>query len=39
MLKEADKKSMTLGPAAYDQLIRALLAGGSIEEAMAVRTM
>uniref|UniRef100_A0A7N8XIR9 Leucine rich pentatricopeptide repeat containing n=1 Tax=Mastacembelus armatus TaxID=205130 RepID=A0A7N8XIR9_9TELE len=34
MLKEADKKGVALGPAHYDQLIRALLAKGSIEDAM-----
>uniref|UniRef100_A0A7N8XHW7 Leucine rich pentatricopeptide repeat containing n=1 Tax=Mastacembelus armatus TaxID=205130 RepID=A0A7N8XHW7_9TELE len=32
MLKEADKKGVALGPAHYDQLIRALLAKGSIED-------
>ncbi|XP_026164936.1 leucine-rich PPR motif-containing protein, mitochondrial [Mastacembelus armatus] len=37
MLKEADKKGVALGPAHYDQLIRALLAKGSIEDAMVVK--
>ncbi|XP_034754364.1 leucine-rich PPR motif-containing protein, mitochondrial [Etheostoma cragini] len=37
MLKEVDKKGVALGPAPYDQLIRALLAEGSIEDAMAVK--
>ncbi|XP_045925978.1 leucine-rich PPR motif-containing protein, mitochondrial [Micropterus dolomieu] len=37
MLKDADKKGMALGPALYDHLIRALLAKGSIEDAMVVK--
>ncbi|KAF1375540.1 hypothetical protein PFLUV_G00221260 [Perca fluviatilis] len=37
MLKEVDKKGVVLGPAPYDHLIRALLAEGSIEDAMAVK--
>ncbi|KAF7662498.1 hypothetical protein LDENG_00234790 [Lucifuga dentata] len=37
MLKEADKRGVALGPAHYDHLIRALLAKGSIEDAMVVR--
>uniref|UniRef100_A0A8D0D7B0 Leucine rich pentatricopeptide repeat containing n=1 Tax=Sander lucioperca TaxID=283035 RepID=A0A8D0D7B0_SANLU len=37
MLKEVDKKGVALGPAPYDHLIRALLAEGSIEDAMAVK--
>uniref|UniRef100_A0A3Q0RVT7 PROP1-like PPR domain-containing protein n=1 Tax=Amphilophus citrinellus TaxID=61819 RepID=A0A3Q0RVT7_AMPCI len=37
MLKEADKKGVTLGPSPYDHLIRALLADGSLEDAMAVK--
>ncbi|XP_078128811.1 leucine-rich PPR motif-containing protein, mitochondrial [Sander vitreus] len=37
MLKEVDKEGVALGPAAYDHLIRALLAKGSIEDAMAVK--
>lgn len=36
-LMEADKKGVALGPALYDQLIRALLSEGSMEEAMAVK--
>lgn len=39
MLKDADKKGMALGPALYDHLIRALLAKGSIEDAMVVKDM
>nr|XP_057914042.1 leucine-rich PPR motif-containing protein, mitochondrial isoform X2 [Doryrhamphus excisus] len=37
MLKETDKRGVAVGPACYDHLIRALLAGGAIEDAMAVR--
>ncbi|XP_070771978.1 leucine-rich PPR motif-containing protein, mitochondrial [Enoplosus armatus] len=37
MLKDADKKGVALGPASYDHLIRALLAEGSIENAMVVK--
>uniref|UniRef100_UPI0037E7B2E4 leucine-rich PPR motif-containing protein, mitochondrial n=1 Tax=Semicossyphus pulcher TaxID=241346 RepID=UPI0037E7B2E4 len=37
ILKDADKKGVALGPAPYDQLIRALLAEGSIEDAMVVK--
>ncbi|XP_054455932.1 leucine-rich PPR motif-containing protein, mitochondrial [Anoplopoma fimbria] len=37
MLKEGNKKGVALGPAPYDQLIRALLAQGSIEDALAVK--
>uniref|UniRef100_A0AAX7VCU8 PROP1-like PPR domain-containing protein n=1 Tax=Astatotilapia calliptera TaxID=8154 RepID=A0AAX7VCU8_ASTCA len=37
MLKEADKKGVALGPSPYDHLIRALLAEGSMDEAMAVK--
>ncbi|XP_074531608.1 leucine-rich PPR motif-containing protein, mitochondrial [Halichoeres trimaculatus] len=36
MLKDADKKGMVLSPAPYDRLIRALLAEGSLEDAMVV---
>lgn len=39
MLKEADKKGVALGPSTYDHLIRALLAEGSMDEAMAVKDM
>lgn len=39
MLKEADKKGVALGPSPYDHLIRALLAEGSMDEAMAVKDM
>lgn len=39
MLKEADKKGVALGPAPYDHLVRALLANGSIEDAMVVKDM
>uniref|UniRef100_A0A669DF71 Leucine rich pentatricopeptide repeat containing n=1 Tax=Oreochromis niloticus TaxID=8128 RepID=A0A669DF71_ORENI len=37
MLKEAEKKGVALGPSPYDHLIRALLAEGSMDEAMAVK--
>lgn len=37
MLKEVDKNGVALGPAPYDQLIRALLADGSLEDAMVVK--
>ncbi|XP_061693237.1 leucine-rich PPR motif-containing protein, mitochondrial [Syngnathoides biaculeatus] len=37
MLKEADKKGVTLGPASYDHVIRALLAGGALKDATAVK--
>nr|XP_061794346.1 leucine-rich PPR motif-containing protein, mitochondrial [Nerophis lumbriciformis] len=37
MLKEADKKGVALGPASYDHVIRALLSGGALEDAMAVK--
>ncbi|XP_034537185.1 LOW QUALITY PROTEIN: leucine-rich PPR motif-containing protein, mitochondrial [Notolabrus celidotus] len=37
MLKDADKKGVALGPAPYDHLIRALLAEGSMEDAMIVK--
>ncbi|XP_005727369.1 leucine-rich PPR motif-containing protein, mitochondrial isoform X1 [Pundamilia nyererei] len=37
MLKEADKKGVALDPSPYDHLIRALLAEGSMDEAMAVK--
>ncbi|XP_042289821.1 leucine-rich PPR motif-containing protein, mitochondrial [Thunnus maccoyii] len=37
ILKEADKKGVALGPAPYDHLIRALLAEGSIDDAMVVK--
>uniref|UniRef100_A0A3Q1GHU0 Leucine rich pentatricopeptide repeat containing n=1 Tax=Acanthochromis polyacanthus TaxID=80966 RepID=A0A3Q1GHU0_9TELE len=37
MLKEADKKGVALSPAPYDIIIRALLAEGSSEDAMAVK--
>ncbi|XP_053188703.1 leucine-rich PPR motif-containing protein, mitochondrial [Scomber japonicus] len=37
MLKEADKKGVVLGPAPYDHLVRALLAEGSIDDAMVVK--
>lgn len=39
MLKEADKKGVVLGPAPYDHLVRALLAEGSINDAMVVKEM
>lgn len=39
MLKEVDKNGVALGPAPYDQLIRALLADGSLEDAMVVKDM
>uniref|UniRef100_A0A673WYI8 Leucine rich pentatricopeptide repeat containing n=1 Tax=Salmo trutta TaxID=8032 RepID=A0A673WYI8_SALTR len=37
MLKDIDRKGVTLGPAPYDSLIRALLAEGSMEDAMVVK--
>ncbi|KAM3606567.1 uncharacterized protein V6R79_018880 [Siganus canaliculatus] len=37
MLKDVHKKGVALGPAAFDHVIRALLAVGSMEDAMAVR--
>uniref|UniRef100_A0A8C7MB25 Leucine rich pentatricopeptide repeat containing n=1 Tax=Oncorhynchus kisutch TaxID=8019 RepID=A0A8C7MB25_ONCKI len=37
MLKDIDRKGVTLGPAPYDSLIRALLAEGSMENAMVVK--
>uniref|UniRef100_A0A8C3GC10 Leucine rich pentatricopeptide repeat containing n=1 Tax=Cyclopterus lumpus TaxID=8103 RepID=A0A8C3GC10_CYCLU len=37
MVKEAERKGVALGPAPYDILIRALLAKGFIEDAMAVK--
>ncbi|CAB1338427.1 unnamed protein product, partial [Coregonus sp. 'balchen'] len=37
MLKDVDRKGVTLGPAPYDSLIRALLAEGSMEDAMVVK--
>lgn len=39
MLKKADKLGVMLTPAAYDHLIRALLAEGSIKDALAVNDM
>lgn len=39
MLIEADKKGVSLGPASFDQVIRSLLAVGSIEDAMVVKEM
>ncbi|KAF3708052.1 Leucine-rich PPR motif-containing protein, mitochondrial Precursor [Channa argus] len=37
MLQDSDKKGIVFGPALYDHLIRALLAEGSIENAMVVK--
>ncbi|XP_037320697.2 leucine-rich PPR motif-containing protein, mitochondrial [Pungitius pungitius] len=37
MLKEVNNKGVALDPSTYDHVIRALLAKGSIEDAMAVR--
>nr|XP_046213284.1 leucine-rich PPR motif-containing protein, mitochondrial [Oncorhynchus gorbuscha] len=37
MLKDIDRKGVTLGPAPYDSLIRALLAEGNMENAMVVK--
>ncbi|KAK2824504.1 hypothetical protein Q5P01_021679 [Channa striata] len=37
MLQDSDKKDVVFGPALYDHLIRALLAEGSIENAMVVK--
>ncbi|KAM9344741.1 leucine-rich PPR motif-containing protein, mitochondrial [Symphorus nematophorus] len=37
ILKECNGKGVALGPAPYDHLIRALLAKGSMEEAMATK--
>uniref|UniRef100_A0A673JGK2 Leucine-rich PPR motif-containing protein, mitochondrial-like n=1 Tax=Sinocyclocheilus rhinocerous TaxID=307959 RepID=A0A673JGK2_9TELE len=39
MLKEAGSMGMVLGPAPYDTLIKALLAKGNIEDAMAVKNI
>ncbi|KAG7228533.1 hypothetical protein INR49_007707 [Caranx melampygus] len=39
MLKKADKIGVQLTPAAYDHLIRALLAEGSVKDAMTVNDM
>uniref|UniRef100_A0A671LKM9 Leucine-rich PPR motif-containing protein, mitochondrial-like n=1 Tax=Sinocyclocheilus anshuiensis TaxID=1608454 RepID=A0A671LKM9_9TELE len=39
MLKEAGSTGMVLGPAPYDTLIKALLAKGNIEDAMAVKNI
>ncbi|KAI3362765.1 hypothetical protein L3Q82_001820 [Scortum barcoo] len=37
LLKEVNKKGVTIGPTSYDHLIRALLSKGSMEDAMAVK--
>lgn len=37
LLKDIDKKGVSLGPASYDQVIRALLAEGAMEDAMVVK--
>ncbi|XP_053292920.1 leucine-rich PPR motif-containing protein, mitochondrial [Pleuronectes platessa] len=37
MLKKADKQGLTLTPAPYDHLIRALLADGAYDDAMVVK--
>ncbi|XP_048060556.1 leucine-rich PPR motif-containing protein, mitochondrial [Megalobrama amblycephala] len=39
ILKEADSRRIVLGPAAYDTLIKALLAKGDIEDAIAVKNI
>ncbi|KAK7140045.1 hypothetical protein R3I94_012607 [Phoxinus phoxinus] len=39
ILKEADSRGMVLGPATYDNLIKALLASGNIEDAIAVKNI
>ncbi|XP_062375874.1 leucine-rich PPR motif-containing protein, mitochondrial isoform X2 [Sardina pilchardus] len=39
VLKTADKMDVTLGPAPFDTLIKALLAAGSLEEAMEIRNI
>lgn len=39
MLKDVNKKGVILGPAAFDHVIRSLLAGGSMEEALEVKAM
>ncbi|KTG42350.1 hypothetical protein cypCar_00026373, partial [Cyprinus carpio] len=39
MLKEAGSMGLVLGPAPYDTLIKALLAKGNIEDAMAVKNI
>lgn len=39
MLKDADEMGVAIGPASYDHLLRALLAQGSIEDAMAVKAL
>uniref|UniRef100_A0A673BQG9 Pentacotripeptide-repeat region of PRORP domain-containing protein n=1 Tax=Sphaeramia orbicularis TaxID=375764 RepID=A0A673BQG9_9TELE len=37
MVKGADEKGLVFGPASYDHLIRALLAEGSMDDAMALK--
>ncbi|XDV50148.1 hypothetical protein PO909_019252 [Leuciscus waleckii] len=39
VLKEVDSRGMVLGPAAYDNLIKALLSRGNIEDAIAVKNI
>ncbi|XP_051504192.1 leucine-rich PPR motif-containing protein, mitochondrial-like [Myxocyprinus asiaticus] len=39
IVKEADRKGMVLGPSPYDALIKALLASGNIEDAIAVKNI
>lgn len=39
MLKDVNKKGVILGPAAFDHVIRSLLAGGSMEDALEVKAM
>ncbi|CAL9687780.1 unnamed protein product [Knipowitschia caucasica] len=39
LLKEANRSGLSLGPASYDQLIRALLAEGAIKDAMEVKDL
>ncbi|XP_077093418.1 leucine-rich PPR motif-containing protein, mitochondrial [Siphateles boraxobius] len=39
IMKEAESRGMVLGPAAYDNLIKGLLARGNIEDAIAVKNI
>lgn len=39
MLKEADKNGVTFSPSIYDYVMRAVLAEGSVEDAMVVNDM
>lgn len=39
LVKHASKSGAALGPACYDHVIRSLLAEGSMEDAMAAKSM